>query len=399
MIELLLTCFPAVIQYVRLKRRGEHITVWNMHQAIFMWLVLATALFMTIFYYHPKSFSGLVPFRVAPVVPQTGGPVTSIKVVNGQHVSKGDLLFTIENSRQTADVATAKAKVGEVKAASSVAKAQLQAVQGKVDSARASLKQASEEFSRKDAAKQKNKNTFSKSEIDRLRNQKATRQGSLDAALSEYKAMSANVSKVLPAQQISARAALQKSENELSKTEVRAFTNGTVLQVALNEGATATRLVLKPSMIIVPDREDSVPLKFTAGFSQAANNVLKEGMPVEIACESNTNLFMENVVLPARISYKQDAIAAGQVTASGTLLEPNNHRKRGSVLVHMELVHKDHEKRVLNGSGCIVQAYTNDIPGTVGHIIGAMGAVKAILFRIKVWGALVVGIGLGGGGK
>jgi len=396
MIELLVTCFPAAFQFWRLKRRGEHITVWNMHQAVFAWLVLATALFMTIFYYHPKSFSGMVPFRVAPVVPQTGGPVTSIKVVNGQHVSKGDLLFTIENSRQIADVAMAKAKAGEVVAAFSVAKAQLQAVKGKVDSARASLKQATEEFNRKNAAK---RNTFRRSEIERLKNQKASRQGRLNAALSEYKAMKANVSKVLPAQQRSAQAALQKAENELTKTSVRAFTNGTVLQVALSEGATATRLVLRPSMIIVPDRPDGAPLKFVAGFSQAFNNVLKEGMPVEISCDSNTNLFMENVVLPARITYKQDAIAAGQVTASGSLIELNNHIKRGSILVHMELVHKDHEKRVLNGSGCIVQAYTNDIPGTVGHIIGALGAVKAILFRIKVWGTLVVGIGLSGGGK
>jgi len=234
MIELLVTCFPAAIQFWRLKRRGEHITVWNMHQAIFAWLVLATALFMTIFYYHPKSFSGIVPFRVSPVVPQTGGPVTSIKVVNGQHVSKGDLLFTIENSRQIADVAMAKAKAGEVVAAFSVAKAQSQAVKGKVDSARASLKLATEEFNRKNAAQQKNRNTYSKSEIDRLKNQKATKQGRLDATLFEYKAMKANVSKVLPAQQRSAQAALQKAEIELAKTGVRAFTNGTVLQVALS---------------------------------------------------------------------------------------------------------------------------------------------------------------------
>ena len=255
--------------------------------------------------------------------------------------------------------------------------------------------QATEEFTRKSAAG----DSYSKNEIDRLKNQEATSQGILDAAVSEYKATEANVSNVLPTQQRSAQAALQKAENELAITEVRAFTNGTILQVALSEGATATRLVLKPSMIIVPDRPDGVPLKIVAGFSQAFNNVLNVGMPVEISCDSNTNLFMENVVLPARITYKQDAIAAGQVTASGSLIELNNHIRRGSVLVHMELVHKDHEKRVLNGSGCIVQAYTNDIPSVVGHIIGALGVVKAILFRIKVWGSLIVGIGLGGGGK
>lgn len=399
MIELLLTSFPALIQYFRLKRKGEHITVWNMHLAVFAWLVLALALFMTIFYYHPKSFSGLVPFRLAPVVPQIGGPVTKILVVNGQHVSKGELLFTIEDSRQKIDVLSAKTKLGEVEAEFSVIKAKLNAVQGKVDSARASLKQTNEELARKETANSKNKNTYSLSEVSRLRNTKANKQGTLNAARSEYQAVESNFKQVLPAKQESAKAALLKAENELAKTEVRAFTNGTVNQIALNEGATATRLVLSPSLLIIPDQPADTPLKMTAGFTQTAKNVLKPGMPVEIACETNSNLLMRNVILPARISFIQNAIATGQITSGGGLIEPNSRIKRGSVLVHMELVHQEHEKHVLKGSGCIVQAYTNDLPGFGGHVISALGAVKAILFRIKVWVSLAVGIGLASGGK
>ena len=52
-----------------------------------------------------------------------------------------------------------------------------------------------------------------------------------------------------------------------------------------------------------------------------------------------------------------------------------------------------------NRSRCrIVQTYTNRLPGFFGHVISATGVIKAAGLRMKVWGALVSGVGLGGGG-
>ncbi|MEH6477680.1 MAG: biotin/lipoyl-binding protein, partial [Sneathiella sp.] len=398
MLELLLTSFPVVIQYWRLKRRGEHITVWNMHVAIYTWMILAAVLFTTVFYFHPKSYTGLVAFRLAPVVPQVGGPVTNVYVENGMHVTVGDLLFTIEDSRQKADVATAIAKLAEVKASFAVTDKQLNIVAGKVASAKASYKQIADELGTKQKARKKNPNTDSRREIERLQNTLATRQGTLNSARAEFDAMKVNLAQMLPAQMESAKAALMKAQNELSKTQVKAFTVGTITQIALTEGASASRIVRSPSLLIIPDQKDGVPFRMVAGFAQTANAVLKAGMPVEVACETNTNMLMSNVVLPARIAFKQDAIAAGQFVASGALIEPRDRAKRGSVLVTIELAHKQHEPLLLNGSGCIVQAYTNDLPGFTGHVISALGIVKAVLFRIKVWVSMAVGIGLIGGG-
>ncbi|MFK5978679.1 MAG: hypothetical protein QM488_07305 [Rhizobiaceae bacterium] len=93
----------------------------------------------------------------------------------------------------------------------------------------------------------------------------------------------------------------------------------------------------------------------------------------------------------------QPAIAVGQVTPSGTLIDPNARAKRGSVLVALELVHKEHEAMLLDGSGCLVQTYSTHLPGTFGHIIAATGIIKAFLLRIKAWGVLVVGVGPAGG--
>lgn len=139
MFELLLTSFPVIIRYFQLKRRGEALTVWNMRTAVFLWAIMAFALFLIIFYFHPKSYSGLLPFRTVSVVAQTSGPVTELPTVNGQRVSKGDLLFRIENSTQAAAVKQAEAEFDRLAAAEVKAKDTLLVAQASVIEATASL--------------------------------------------------------------------------------------------------------------------------------------------------------------------------------------------------------------------------------------------------------------------
>lgn len=139
MLELLFTSFPVIIRYYQLRRRGESMTVWNMRTAVFLWAVLAFFLFVVIFYFHPKSYSGLVPFRTASIVAQTSGPVTEIAVQNWQRVSAGDLLFRIENSAQKATLKQAEAELDRIAAAESKAIDALKVAQASVVESGASL--------------------------------------------------------------------------------------------------------------------------------------------------------------------------------------------------------------------------------------------------------------------
>jgi len=91
-------------------------TRWGIKAAVFLWAVLAFFLFLVIFYFHPKSFSGLLPFRAVSAVSQTSGPVTEINVVNRQRVSSGDILFRIEDSTQRAALAQAEASLNQISA-------------------------------------------------------------------------------------------------------------------------------------------------------------------------------------------------------------------------------------------------------------------------------------------
>jgi hypothetical protein len=175
--------------------------------------------------------------------------------------------------------------------------------------------------------------------------------------------------------------------------------NGVIDQLTLHIGARASQIASNPAMLIIPDRDEAHPKRVFAGFSQVARSVLYVGMPAEVACDTNFNVAMVDAVLPARIVAIQPEIAAGQVTATGRLLEPSQFATRGEVAVLLEMVYPQHEEVLVNGSGCIVQTYDRNLgDGVFGHILGGLGIIKAWGLRIKVWLALVTGVGLAGGG-
>ncbi len=396
MFELMFTSFPAVIQYYRLRRRGEPITVWTMKTAVFLWAILAFALFLTVFYFHPKTYAGIVPFRTVSVVSQTSGPVTEIHVVNGQHVEAGDLLFRIEDSAQQAALAAAAAQLELVAAAEDKAIDAKTIAEAGVATAEAELLKLKDDLA--DAQQLLDRGAGTANAVLELQTAVAATEAELSAARAQLDLSEIDLEEALPAQRKAAEAAIQSAEAALAFTEVRSFTNGTTTQVALSVGSPASTLILSPAMIIIPDRPADVPVRIAAGFAQVAHTTVYEGMPAEIACESNASLSFVNAVFPAKIVSIQPAVARGQVVPSGNLLDLSGANERGTLLVLLELEYKEHEDILLDGTGCIVQAYTNNIGGLFGHVIAATGVVKAAGLRLKVLGSIVSGVGLGGSG-
>lgn len=396
MLELLLTSFPVIFRYFQLKRRGEAMSVWNMRGAVFVWAMLAFFLFIVIFYYHPKSYSGLVPFRTVSVVAQTSGPVIELPIRNGQRVSAGDLLFRVEDHTQKAALAQAEAELGKIAALEAkstdtleVAEASVREAAASLDKLRVDLDNAQTLFDRK---------IGTLDAVRKLDASVAVAEAELSAAKAQVNSALTDISETIPAQRKVAEAAVESAKVALERTEVRSFTDGVVTQLVMSEGSPASQLVLSPAMIIIPDRPKDIPLRVIAGFSQVARATIYEGMPAEIACDSNANLSFRNAVLPAKVAFIQPAVAAGQIVPGGQLLEPNLRMARGSMVVFFELDHPEHQKIMLDGSGCLVQTYTNNLEGTSGHIIAATGVIKAVGLRLKVWGSLISGIGLAGGG-
>lgn len=396
MFELMVTSFPAVIQYFLLKRRGESMTVWNMKTAVFLWAVMAFCLFLTIFYFHPKTYAGVVPFRTVSVVAQTSGPVTEIGVANGQKVEAGDFLFSIENSAQKAALAEAKAQLNLLDAEEAVAKDNEIVAQSLVEQANADLVRLRDELN--DAQTLLQRGAGTSNTVLELQTTIDATEAELRAAEAQLDLTRIEMSESLPARIKAAEATVASAEAALDFTEVHSLTGGEVTQLALNVGSPATTLVLRPAMIIIPDRDTEVPIRVAAGFSQVAGDTIYEGMPAEIACESNANLMFRNSVMPAHVHSVQPAIATGQVQPDSRLLDMGGAVQRGTLMVLLDLVYEEHEDMLLDGSGCIVQAYTNNIDGLFGHVVAGTGMIKAAGLRLKVFGAILSGVGLLGGG-
>ncbi|MEL6997545.1 MAG: biotin/lipoyl-binding protein [Pseudomonadota bacterium] len=396
MFELLFTSFPVIIRYFQLKRRGEAMTVWNMRTSVFLWAIMAFMLFLVIFYFHPKSYSGLLPFRTISVVAQTSGPVTELDVRNGQRVSAGDLLFRIESSTQEAALTQAQAELAKIDAEETKAADNLKVAQAGTVEADSSLEKLRVDL--ENARQLLERKVGTEDAVRELFSAVTVAEAGLAAAEARVDLAQSDLNQAIPARRKAAEAAVESARVALEQTEVRSFTDGVVTQLAMSVGSPASKLILSPAMVIIPDRPSDLPLRITAGFTQIARSTLYVGMPAEIACDSNIGLSFRDAVLPAKVIAIQPAIATGQVVPGGRLLEPEKGIARGSLLAYLELVHPEQEAVMLDGSGCIVQTYTSNMPGVTGHIVAATGVVKAVGLRLKVWGALIAGVGLGGGG-
>ena len=357
---------------------------------------MAFLLFVLIFYYHPKTYSGLLPFRTISVVAQTRGPVTEINVVNGQRVSKGDVLFRIEDSSQKAALAEAQAQFDLLTAEEAKAADALVAAKASVTQAEATLNKFQVDLD--NAITLVNKQVGTQDAVRKLEAQVTAAESSVTTAKAQLDVAQTDLSQSLPAERKAAEAAVNSAQVELDYTVVKNLTDGTVTQLSLGVGSPATTLILSPAMVIIPDRPVGAPVRIVAGFSQVARATLYNGMPAEIACDSNIGLTFRNSVMPAHVVGIQPAISAGQILPGARLLDPSQLASRGSILVYFELEHPDHVDLMLDGSGCMIQTYTANLKGTFGHIIAATGIVKAFGLRLKVWGSLISGIGLAGGG-
>src|ERR1700751_2918156 len=126
MLELMLcSLFPLVPdylyrRYVQGKRIGKEITLFSMWYEL-RWgitgcLMLTVLLITMIFYFHPSTTSAALFFRTVPIVLEGSGRVAEVKVDFSAPVKKGDVLFTLDSSKQKAAVETARRKIAEVDA-------------------------------------------------------------------------------------------------------------------------------------------------------------------------------------------------------------------------------------------------------------------------------------------
>lgn len=390
----LLTVLPDYLfrRYRQGKRIGHEInffSVWyELRFGITACFVLTVALITTIFYYHPATTRVASYFRTVTILPEAGGRVSEVNVVNNQFVQAGEVLFQLDASRQEAAVETAKAKIVEIEASLAVAATDLAATSAGVSQVEAVLRQAKEDLARNLTLRERGSAAVREAEIERLQNQVAQREGELEAARARQASVQENITVLIPAQRSSAVAALEQAEVELAKMTVVAGVSGRVEQFALQAGDFVSPL-LRPAGILVP-QEHVERDRFVAGFGQLTANVIKPGMFAEMGCLSKPF-----TVIPMVVVEIQDVIPSGQVRPSDQLRDPQDNPRPGTVTVYLEPLYAGQADDIPPGSTCLANAYTynhdqlSDPALGLGewaflHMVDTVGIVHALLLRLQM---------------
>jgi multidrug resistance efflux pump len=376
-------------RYAQGKRIGKEITLFSMWYEL-RWgitgCVMLTVLLITmIFYFHPSTTSAALFFRTVPIVPEGSGRVAEVKVDFSAPVKKGDVLFTLDSSKQQAAVETAKRKITEVDAQLAAAKVDVIKAEAQLQQTNSDYKQAKDELDVKSDLQRRNPGIVPQRDIDKLQVAVAGRQAAVDAATAAKQSAEVQVSTLLPAARDSAEAALDQAQVDLDKTVIRAGVDGRVEQFFLRPGDVVNPL-MRPAGVLIPEGAGQRGLQ--AGFGQIEAQVLKPGMIAEAACSS-----LPWQIVPMVITNVQDYIAAGQFRGGEQLIDASA-AKPGTILAFLEPLQKDGLADVTAGSSCIVNAYTSNheeieskdtgaFHGFVLHAIDAVGLAHAMLLRIQ----------------
>ena len=376
-------------RYGQGKRIGKEITLFSMWYEL-RWgitgCVMLTVLLITmIFYFHPSTTSAALFFRTVPIVPEGSGRVAEVKVGFSEPVKKGDVLFTLDSSKQKAAVETAKRKIAEIDAQLVNAKVDVVRAEAQLQQANSDYKQAKDELDVKSDLQRRNPGIVPQRDIEKLQVLVDGRQAAIDAAAAAKRSAEVQVSTLLPASRASAEAELAQAQVELDKTVIRAGVDGRVEQFFLRPGDIVNPL-MRPAGILIPEGAGQRGLQ--AGFGQIEAQVLKPGMVAEAACTS-----LPWTIIPMVITSVQDYIAAGQFRGGEQLIDASA-AKPGTILVFLEPMEKNGLADVTAGSSCIVNAYTSNheeisskdtpaLKGFVLHAIDTVGLVHAMLLRIQ----------------
>src|SRR6478672_7576666 len=304
-------------RYVQGKRFGKEITLFSMWYEL-RWgitgcVMLTVLLITTIFYFHPSTTSAALFFRTVPIAPEGSGRVAEVKVDFSAPVKKGDVLFTLDSSKQRAAVETANRKIAEVDAQLVSAKIDVAKAEAQLQQANSDYKQAKDELDVKSDLQRRNPGIVPQRDIEKLQVLVDQRQAGIDAAVASKQSAIARVSVLLPAEKASAEAALGQAQVDLDKTFIRAGVSGRVEQFALRVGDVVNPL-MRPAGILIPEGAGQDVLQ--AGFGQIEAQVMKEGMVAEATCVSRPW-----VIIPMVVTAVQDYIAAGQFRGGEQLIE------------------------------------------------------------------------------
>jgi multidrug resistance efflux pump len=382
--EILLVLIYVSICVVIFKLFRIPVNQWSLSTAALGGIFGIALLLLTMNYNHPFTTNARIYFPLTPILPTVKGRVIEVPVKANTPLKEGDVLFRIDPKpfqyivdQKKAALADAEQKVDQLKASFD----QATAAAGRAD---AQLQLAQQNFDRQNELFEKN--VIAKATLDTYtRNLDAAKQ-SLAAAKAEQErarlAYTANVGGVntTVAQQ---RAELADAEFDLDQTTIRAAGPGFVTQVSLRPGMYVVPAQFRTAMVFVNTGKSDQELG--AAFDQNAVQRVNAGDDAEVAFDA-----VPGRVFKAKVRSLVPAIAAGQLSTSPTLIEPETRTTAGRAVAIIDVTDDMSDYQIPLGSKAQVAIYTEH-----WHHLSLL---RKILLRMRSWQNYIFLEGHGGGG-
>jgi multidrug resistance efflux pump len=369
--ELLLILIYVSLCYVVFKVFRIPVNQWSLATAALGGIIGVALLLLIMNYNHPFTKNARIYFAVTPVMPTVRGRVMEVPVQTNAPLKEGDVLFRIDPKpyqyvvdQKRASLAEAEQNVRQLKASLDQATAAAERTKAQLELAQQNYDRQAELFEKKIIA-QATLDTFT-------RNLETARQSLVGARAEEEQARLAYSSNIEGVNTTVARlsAELADAQWDLDQTVTRAPAPGFVTQVTLRPGMYVIPAPLRPVMVFVnTDKRDQ---EFTAAFQQNSLQRVKAGDEAEAAFDA-----VPGRVFKGKVRLVLDAIAAGQLQATGALVDVGERTEGGRALAVIEIEDDMSAYQVPLGAAAQVAIYTEH-----WHHVSLL---RKILLRMRSW--------------
>ena len=350
--EILLILIYVSICYVIFKLFKIPVNQWSLATATFGGIVGIALLLLVMNYNHPFTTNAQIYFTVTPVLPTVKGRVIEVPVKSNRPLKEGDELFRIDPKPYQYVVDQKKASLAEAEQNVKQLKASLDQATAAAERAEAQFQLAQQTYDRQ--VELLEKKVIAQATVDTAtRNLEASRQTLTGARADEERARLAYVSNVGGVNTTVARvtAELADAQHDLDQTITRAPSAGFVTQVGLRPGMYVIPQPLRPVMVFVNSEEGDKIMG--AAFQQNSLQRVKAGDEAEIAFDA-----VPGRVFKGKVRQVVDAIAAGQLQPTGTLLDPGALPSGGRALALIDIEESLSNYQIPLGAAARVAIYT-----------------------------------------
>jgi multidrug resistance efflux pump len=322
-------------------------------------------------YNHPFTKNARIYFAVTPILPTVKGRVIEVPVRANTPLKEGDILFRIDPKPYEYVVDQMKAALAEAEQNVNQLKASLDQATAAAERVNAQLKLSQENYDRQ--AQLFRTNVIAQATLDTAsRNLDAAKQSYTGAKAEEERARLAYTSNIggVNTSVAKARAELADAQFDLDQTITRAAGPGFVTQVSLRPGMYILPTQLRTAMLFVnTGRRDH---ELGAAFQQNSLQRVEAGDDAEVAFDA-----VPGRVFSAKVRSVVDAIAAGQLATTATLVEPETLTTAGRAVAIIDVSDEMLKYQIPLGSTAQVAIYTKH-----WHHLATL---RKILLRMRSW--------------